>query len=192
MENEVMKLERKIRELLGNDYHLFTKYSDNLDIEEWHLHRNYKDAKIYLSEDNKEIMSSENHTLEDLYDFAKKHHRISIAPTFSKIIVYIMIGIMILCALNIIFWHNKYISTFVLGFDIAIIIADIILFTLDNKNFDVDMLELNEYFERDLKELEEKLKKVHNKNKECKKEEETKPKAKKVKKEVKNEEHTAN
>lgn len=197
MENEVMKLEKKIRELLGNDYHLNVAYDENLEIKEWHLHRKYNDANVYFSDDNKEIMSSENYTLEDLYGFAKKHHKIAIVPTYNKIIIFVILGLFILSLINAILWKNSMLSYFIIGFDIAIIFVDILLFILDDKNFNVDMLELHEYFERDFKKIKEQLEKIHSEIEKDEKEEKskakpkTKPKAR-VKKEVKNEEHITN
>lgn len=136
--------ENKIRKLLGNEYHLCTHYDEDLNLKYWVLHRHYKDPKIYFSDLNKPIMTSDNSTIDDLYEFAKKHHKIDVTKSILMVNTIICFFSMIVLTLNIIFFNNDFIRYFILGMDIAIIIIDIVIYKARNHNFDVDMLELKE------------------------------------------------
>lgn len=136
--------ENKIRKLLGNEYHLCTHYDEDLNLKYWVLHRHYKDPKICFSDLNKPIMTSDDSTIDDLYNFAKKHHKINIqraAVMVNLIITYICLIILIL---NSFIFNSDFIRYFVLGMDIEIIIINLVLWKFDNHNFNVDMLELKE------------------------------------------------
>ena len=136
--------EKNIIKLLGNEYHLCTHYDEELNLKYWVLHRHYKDPKIYFSDLNKPIMTSDDSTIDDLYNFAKKHHKINIqraAVMVNLIITYICLIILIL---NSFIFNSDFIRYFVLGMDIEIIIINLVLWKFDNHNFNVDMLELKE------------------------------------------------
>lgn len=138
--------ERKIRKLLGNEYHLCSHY-EGLNLEKWFLFKNYKNPKIYFSDTNKPIMTSENNTTDDLYEFAKKHHKIDVTisiMTFNTIICFICAIALIL---NLIILENDFIRYFVLGIDLTVIVIDIIIYEISNHNFNVDMLEHKEIWE---------------------------------------------
>lgn len=138
--------ERKIRKLLGNEYHLCSHY-EGLNLEKWFLFKNYKNPKIYFNNINKPIMTSETNTIDDLYEFAKNHHKIDVTKSilmFNTIICFIS---MIVLTLNIIFFKNDFVRYFVLGIDFAVIIIDIVIYVVSNHNFDVDMLEHKEILE---------------------------------------------
>lgn len=146
------KLEIKARKLLGNRFHLCTSYDENFEIKEWHLYRNYDDSKVYFSSDNEEIMSNETNTLEELYEFAKKHHQIDEHFTIGKMNIFIAWLLMILTIINIIFIKNETLRGFIYGGDFMIILYSIVAHRIYIKNSDVRMLELKEYFIRHEKE----------------------------------------
>ena len=142
--------ESKIRKLLGNEYNLCSHY-EGLNLEKWYLFKKYKNPQIYFSDINKPIMTSENNTIDDLYEFAKKHHKIDVTKSILMVNTIICFVSMIVLALNIIFFNNDFIRYFILGIDIAIIIIDIVIYKASNHNFDVDMLEYKEML-RDINE----------------------------------------
>ena len=142
--------ESKIRKLLGNEYHLCSHY-EGLNLEKWYLFKKYKNPKIYFNDINKPVMTSESNTIDDLYEFAKKHHKIDVTKSILMVNTIICFVSMIVLALNIIFFNNDFIRYFILGIDIAIIIIDIVIYKVNNHNFDVDMLEYKEML-RDINE----------------------------------------
>ena len=148
-----MNKEKEIRKLLGNRYHLTISYDKNLELERWILFRKYYDSKIYFSEDNEAIMSSDKNTWEELYEFAKKHHKVDDNMKTRRII---MIMAWINCFLSIanIFWGNKTIRTIVLVNDFDLLFIYITLTYFWNKNLKVDMLELRENFEKCMKSIQ--------------------------------------
>ena len=154
---------RKIRKLLGDRFHLCVKYDDNVEPSEWHLFRRYGDAKVYFSKDNGEIMSSETNTLEDLMVFAKKHHKIDEHLAISKIIIVILYITLIVCLLNAFVWNNAYVRTAVLTIDFFGVLISYSMHLIWNKNWKVDMYELDENYKQTLKEIEEELNGLGNK-----------------------------
>ena len=151
-----MKNEKEIRRLLGNDYHLSIEM-ENEEVMQWALFKNYADSGIYFSEDNKAIMRSGLNTEEELYEFAKKHHRVDYLKVNSKIRMVLLLLLLTLSIINTIFFHCGTISVFVLSCDLIFIIWGISDFWSFDHNWKIDMLELNESFERRKKELLEKL-----------------------------------
>ena len=75
-------------------------------------------------------MTSESNTIDDLYEFAKKHHKIDVTKSILMVNTIICFVSMIVLALNIIFFNNDFIRYFILGIDIAIIIIDIVNYVL--------------------------------------------------------------
>ena len=149
------KEERKIRKLLGNRFHLCIKYNENLEIDEWHLFRNYDDSKIYFSEDNNEIMSNETNTIEDLMEFAKKHHKIDEHKVIQELIIVIAYFTVIFAILNCFLWKNVIISTTIMAIDLTIILISVVGAIIWDKNWKVDMMELDENYKKRMKELME-------------------------------------
>ena len=143
--------EIKIRKLLGNEYHLCVEHDENMKIKTWVSIKKYKNPQIYFSDINKPIMTSENNTIDDLYEFAKKHHKIDVTKSILMVNTIIYFVSMIVLTLNIIFFNNDFIRYFILGMDIATIIIDIAIYKARNHNFDVDMLEYKEML-RDINE----------------------------------------
>ena len=148
-----MKSIEEIRKLLGNDYHLSVKYSVfESKIQEWKLYRNYNDTRVYFSPDNKLIMSNETNTIDDLYNFAKKHHKIDEHLYMSKFNIIIAWLCLLLVILNIVFFKNDIIRGFILGIDFMIIVSSLVSHNIWNKNWKVNMLELQENLEKICKE----------------------------------------
>ena len=144
---------KKIRKLLGNDYHLGIKYSAfESKIQEWKLYKNYNDTRVYFSPDNKAIMSNETNTIDDLYNFAKKHHKIDEHLYMSKFNIIIAWLCLLLVILNIVFFKNDIIRGFIFGIDFMIIVSSLVSHNIWNKNWKVNMLELQENLEKICKE----------------------------------------
>lgn len=136
--------ERKIRKLLGDKFHLCISYENSLDDPKWSLYRNYVDSKVYFSNDNKIIMSSETNTIDDLYEYAKEHHQIDEHFIMSKSNVIIAWIFMLITIINIILFKNDTLRGFIFGVDIMIIFYSILSHIIWNKNWKVRMLELRE------------------------------------------------
>lgn len=146
--------ERKIRELLGDRFHLCISYEDGIDNPKWSLFRNYDDSKVYFSNDNEVIMSSETNTIDELYEYAKKHHKIDEHLSISKLNVIVAWIGMIVMTINFIFFKNEALRGFVLGIDFMIIIHCVVSHNIWNKNWKVRMMELRENFLKIQKERE--------------------------------------
>jgi hypothetical protein len=153
-----MKNELKIRRLLGSAYHLSVSYSYNCNKEEvtsWRLYRVYDDSCVYLSKDNKVIMSSENNTEEELLDFAKTHHKYNYSMIFSSYRVVISWFLSILMFANILCFNSNEIITFAcLSVGFYIIIECFIDFIILEHNNKVRRLELTENWKRAMENYE--------------------------------------
>ncbi len=149
-----MKREKEIRRLLGNDYHLSIEMQDG-KVMQWVLFKNYMDSSIYFSENNKAIMRSGLNTEEELYEFAKKHNRKDYNDIGHKVIRVSLLSILVLSIINLfvdgIFTQIVYISDFWL----------LIWMFTNHKifchNWDIDMLELEESWQRRKNEIKEHL-----------------------------------
>lgn len=147
-----MKNERKIRRLLGTDYHLSVSYEEK-DAVKWSLFKNYHDPRIYFSKDNEAIMTSEDHTEEDLLEYAKTHHNIDVHKTMHIVRFAILILMLILCTINI-FLHNTVIRTIILSVDAVLMIELAISHYIFNHNWNVTMRNLNDYMRREIEHLD--------------------------------------
>lgn len=187
----------KIRNILGNDYHLGVKYDSKLNVESWRLYRKYNDPDVFFSDDNKPIMTSDDYQLEDLYNYAKAHKKINIVKEFSHFCVILAMISFISCALNAIFLKSSNLTYFLLGFNVCLLISDIVLFSFDQQNFKVEMLELDEIFHKNLKRMIDSLEKAKEKIKNVKEKQEAKiegikPQKRKAGRPKKNEKSTTN
>lgn len=144
---------KEIIKLLGTEYHLGVKIG--IEKNSWKLFRNYIDTDVYFSKDNKAIMTSEKNTLEELHEFAKKHHKIDEHFVMNKIS---MIFSMIVCfiAVSNIYFKNNYIFVFILTSCFYNISYSVIAYYIWNKNANVRMLELRENMEKIMKKDKEK------------------------------------
>lgn len=151
-----MKNEKEIRKLLGKDYHLSIE-TDGRELK-WILFKNYKDTDVYLSKDNKPIMSSEENTEEELYEFAKKHHRLDYREVEDRAIRISLICVFILSIINI--FIDGVLLEFVLISDFWLLIWMFVNHKIFINNWKVDTLELHENFQKRKKEISKQLKKV--------------------------------
>lgn len=144
-----MKNEFKIRKYLGDRYHLHvTLGGENLEVESWKLFRKYPG---YLMDGSTAIMTSETHSEEDLYKFAKKHRRFETNPTKNGLLVIIAFISMLIPFINIVL-NNNYLKMFFYGTQLAIWFISLPTFILIEHNIALDEKETLEI----LKELKEK------------------------------------
>ena len=144
-----MKNENKIRRMLGRGYHLSTTYGgEDVELTKWVLFKQYDNADpIYWSDDNQPIMSSDTHTFDELYEYAKKHKRFDIALswlTLNLIMSYTILGIAII---NIIV-NSPFLKSVILTSNIFQIIHIIAYSIISKRNHKINMLEISENFER--------------------------------------------
>lgn len=144
---------RKVRKLLGKNYHLSESLSfenDELKIESWALYRQYRDINVSFSKDNLAVMTSKKNTIEELEEYAKKHKKydLSIAmPYTTMILAWLM---MIFCIINC-FYKNELMTGFFYRAETILFIIEIVILLLNRRNFEVDYLELVEFMNRDVK-----------------------------------------
>lgn len=156
---------KEIRRLLGEDYHLSETIGGDYfnDVPtEWHLYKKYADLDVYYSDDNKEIMSSKTHTMEDLYKFAKTHHKID-GVSVSKCILSVCL--LINCILA---WVNVVINSPVIRVIVIVNAIELLAFYCFlsycwGQNMDVKFLEIKEGFEKEMKQIAEEIEKKHQK-----------------------------
>lgn len=141
-----MEKMNEIRELLGNNYHLCEDFSSISH--EWKLFRKYDDPVVYYSADNKAIMTSEENTIDELYDFAKTHHRINEHRQMGKMTIHIATIICIVCLINVFFFQSKLIHGFVLGVDVILFVYSFVSHNIYCKNLDIDLLESYEMYKK--------------------------------------------
>lgn len=116
--------ERKIRKLLGTDYHLSVGMiwkEDRLEVANWTLFRRYNDSEMYFNPDNKPIMTSEKNTEKELLKFAKEHHKYDSNTVFAGFRVIISFIVVIVLLINV-FVENSYIRTICLSIDALVLI----------------------------------------------------------------------
>lgn len=136
---------RKIRKLLGEDYHI----CETLDIENgnsWVLYSTCNNNSIYyFSKYNKPIMTSEKNTLDELYTFAKKHHKLNGYLVSFVLSIYAWF-VFILSILNI-FICSKWVRGFAVGSDVGILLYSIVEYIIATHNLKVEKLEFKEWLE---------------------------------------------
>ncbi len=140
----------KIRKLLGKDYHLCIgirlSLDDGLEIT-WSLYKYYDDIDLYVSKDNKFIMTSETHTFEQLYDFAKNHHKIDIYKTTNIVMLCFVSFALVLSTINL-FLANSIIRAIVYTIDFTVVVEAFILSIVQSKNYKVDIRNSMEKFKK--------------------------------------------
>lgn len=107
-----LKKEKKIRKLLGERFHLYVDNHGN-----WKLFRKYSDLEIYLSNENTEIMNSENNSEKELLKFAKKNRKYNVEKSITTITLVILWLAAGLAFINI-FISSEVIRGFVFGIDL--------------------------------------------------------------------------
>lgn len=158
---------RKIRKLLGNDYNLCQEMQiDNVRIENGLYKSDWTESwHLYSLDLDKVIMSSETHTIDDLYKFAKTHHEIDL---FNAINIgdTILLAVCIILALINIKFKNEVIDGFIFGSCIASGIYILIASHVEEHNLFVRLRKDTEKFDERFKEILEK--KVGEENEETK------------------------
>ena len=140
----------EIRELLGDEYHLSVIYDP--EEPQWVLYRNYLDTQVYFSEDNEAIMSSKTNTYDELYKFAKEHHKVD--GFKIELYTYQIIAVLMFI-LNIVNFKIKIemITGFIYGVDLMIIVGCLIKAIVFNKNDKVDMRNIQEQVKRNIERI---------------------------------------
>lgn len=138
----------KIRKLLGKDYHLSITCNFNKP-DNWVLFKKYYDPKIYFSENNEPIMTSEKNTLEELLAFAKQHHKIDehFAMDYFRIVVLSLV--LVLAIVNC-FINNSIVRTIIYTTDILLLIETFISNKIWDKNFEIEKKEMLTNLFRDI------------------------------------------
>lgn len=139
-----MEKEFEIRKLLGNEYHLSISYNEGLENPRWVLFRKYTDTKVYFSEDNEPIMSSEKNSINELYQYAKKHHKIDEHSFILKLNIIVAWVVLILMIINFLFFKNEIFRGLLLGIDLTIIFYSIVSHIIWEKNWKVSKEEWKE------------------------------------------------
>lgn len=135
-----LKNERKIRKMLGKNYHLSVS-SDG----KWSLFRKYDDWDKYISPNNKAIMTSKTNTEDELLKFAKEHKR------YDELEIRCIVRSLILFAAVILSFMDCWLSSelirgIALGIDIAIIIVAVAELLVSEHNFKITKKEFNREF----------------------------------------------
>ena len=144
---EIDRIE-KIIKILGDEYHL-SAFIGLEEVKYWVLYKKYRDPKMYFSEDNKAIMASDNNSLDELYDFAKKHHKINEHIILNLVNVVIALITLVLVVVNAIFIKSELLRGVFLGVDLSMWINVVVGYVIYKKNQRVDYLETIEYMRRD-------------------------------------------
>ena len=133
-----MKKEIKIRRLLGDNYHLYVSREENKTT--WKLFEKFKLPEfIYMSEENKPIMTSEDSPEKDLLKFAKKHGTYDFEKAClekTKIIAHIAF---IMAIVNLLFIRSTELSKIIWITDIYLIIDLIVYCVVLRHNLKNDM-----------------------------------------------------
>lgn len=133
-----LKKEKKIRKLLGERFHLYVDNHGN-----WKLFRKYSDLEIYFSNENIEIMNSEDNSEKELLKFAKKNRKYNVKKsiiTITSVILWLAAG---LAFVNI-FISSEIISGFVLGIDLLAVCQVLIKSIVKEHNFNQTNKDLEE------------------------------------------------
>ena len=141
-----MKNEDKIRKWLGNRYHLnveLTFLEDKTSIEKWKLFKVYEG---WMHDNSDAIMTSETHTEEELFKFAKEHRRYDLSIVGSKAMSVVAFFNLILVFLNI-WFRTNFIRGFVWGVDFTIVVVCFVKMFYLKKNEKVEEKEFREKME---------------------------------------------
>lgn len=124
-----LKKEKKIRKLLGERFHLHVDNHGN-----WKLFRKYNDLEIYFSNENTEIMNSEDNSEKELLKFAKKNRKYNVEKSITNITSVILWLAAGLAFVNI-FISSEIIRGFVLGIDLLAVCQVLIKSIVKEHNF---------------------------------------------------------
>lgn len=137
MNRMFLKNERKIRKMLGKNYHLSVS-SDG----KWSLFRKYDDWDKYISPNNKAIMTSKTNTEDELLKFAEDHKRYDESKIRCIVRSLILFVAVILSFMNC--WlSSELIFGIVWGINISIIIINVAELIVAEHNFKITKKEFN-------------------------------------------------
>lgn len=161
MKKKEEKLLNKSRKYLDKKYHLFEECTASeegkVEIVSWKL---FIKGPEYPFDSSETILSSENNTVEELFDFAKSHRELDWFKT-RRFIRLIILCIMLALALANQFIHNDFIRTFVLISDFYIIWDIFLDFLIWNHNWKIEMRELEESYLRRKRKVTETFNTMH-------------------------------
>lgn len=148
---------RKIRKLLGNDYHLCQEMQiDNVRIENGLYKSDWTESwNLYSLDSDKVIMSSETHTIDDLYKFAKTHHEIDLFNAINIGDTFLLVICIILGLINIKF-KNDVIVGFIYGSCISSMLYIVIASHVEEHNLFIKLRKDTEKFDERFKAILEK------------------------------------
>jgi hypothetical protein len=136
-----LKKEKKIRKLLGNQFHLCVDNYGN-----WKLFRKYDNSKLYFSAENIDIMNSNNNSEKELLRFAKKNRRYDADKVIFNTTLTIVWLNVILASVNI-FINSEVIRGFILGIDFLALWQSLIKMVVSNHNLKCKTKALKEKIE---------------------------------------------
>lgn len=136
-----LKKEKKIRKLLGNQFHLCVDNYGN-----WKLFRKYDNSKLYFSAENIDIMNSNNNSEKELLRFAKKNRRYDADKVIFNTTLTIVWLNVILASVNI-FINSEVIRGFILGIDLLALWQSLIKMVVSNHNLKCKTKALKEKIE---------------------------------------------
>lgn len=143
-----MEKEKKIREWLGDRYHLCIEHLGKGKYD-WYLYKKYENCDpVMFSKANQPIMTSKNNTEEQLYNFAKAHHKISYEKSNRDFRTFMIYGILALSIINIIFFRLPELSWAIFGADIVFLGWITMDWIIAEKNHKVNILEIIENSKR--------------------------------------------
>lgn len=138
-----MKNERKIREYLGDRYHLFVEYKSQEEII-WKVYRKYEG---WMFDNSKPVLEGDKSTEDELLNFAKKHRDYNESLILSKSMIIIATINLFIAVANC-FFKNVFLRGFVYGVNLTIILLSFIKLRISSKRLKVSELELKEAKER--------------------------------------------
>lgn len=133
-----LKKEKKIRKLLGERFHLHVDNHGN-----WKLFRKYNDLEIYFSNENTEIMNSEDNSEKELLKFAKKNRKYNVEKSITNITSVILWLAAGLAFVNI-FISSEIVRGFILGIDLLAVCQVLIKSIVKEHNFNQTNKDLEE------------------------------------------------
>lgn len=139
-----MKNERKIREYLGDRYHLIIFMGIGKDTYTWKLYRKYNG---WLYDNSKPVLEGDKSTEDELLRFAKKHRDYNESLILSKSMIIIAIISLFVAVANC-FFKNVFLRGFVNGANFIVILISFIKMKVSSKRLKVSELELKEAKER--------------------------------------------
>lgn len=133
---------RKIREYLGNDYHLYEEWDLNGKKWNWKLFEKYDG---WISDNSSPIMTSNNYNYSDLYKFAKKRREYDenkILDIFFIMVAWITVGLSFSNA----YFNSTFLKGFTYGIDLVIILSCIIKIIISSHNLKVARIKFRDRF----------------------------------------------